>query len=231
MGSNAQRLHVLVIEDHPDTRKFLDVMLRRDFDVSTAENAIEGLEMARQIRPNIILLDVMLPLLSGYDACAQIKADPDLKNIPVIFLSAKNAVSDITSGFGLGADDYLPKPFDYQELKARILARTKQTPNAQPTLSSFQNLTLDLEHREAIIGKERIVLTPTEFDLVRYFLQNVDKEVSRETLIQSIWRTDRPETNDRTIDVHIRALRKKIPTLAAHLLSIYGVGYKLNSAA
>src|SRR5271170_4862647 len=122
-----ERPTILVIEDNADTRRFLEAMLCREFEIISAENGVIGIEYARNRAPDLILLDIMLPILSGYDVCSLLKKDERTKNIPIIFLSAKNTVADITHGLGTGADDYIPKPFDYKELLARIHARLRKS--------------------------------------------------------------------------------------------------------
>jgi DNA-binding response OmpR family regulator len=114
------RPKILVIEDNEDTRRFLQQVLGKDYEVILADNAVLGIDFARNQNPDLILLDIMLPHLSGLDACQLLKKDDRTAKIPIIFLSAKAKVSDITSGLNLGADDYIPKPFDYKELMARV---------------------------------------------------------------------------------------------------------------
>src|SRR3989338_270514 len=120
------KFRILIIEDNSDTRRFLEVMLGKEFEVISAENGVIGIDYARNKSPDLILLDIMMPILNGYDTCSLLKKDEKTKTIPVIFLSAKNTVSDITQGLTKGADDYLPKPFDYKELLARIHARLRK---------------------------------------------------------------------------------------------------------
>ncbi|RZA07703.1 MAG: response regulator transcription factor, partial [Proteobacteria bacterium] len=116
---------ILVIEDNEDTRRFLSQVLGREYEVILADNAVLGIDFARNQAPDLILLDIMLPHLSGLDACQLLKKDERTARIPIIFLSAKSKISDITSGLNLGADDYIPKPFDYKELLARVQARLR----------------------------------------------------------------------------------------------------------
>src|SRR6059058_3002879 len=118
-----ERYRILVIEDNADTRRFLEAMLGKEYEVISAENAVIGIEYARNKAPDLSLLDIMLPILSGYDACSLLKKDEKTKGVPIIFLSAKNTTSDVTQGLSVGADDYIPKPFDFKELLARIRAR------------------------------------------------------------------------------------------------------------
>jgi len=121
-----EKQRILIIEDNADTRKFLEAMLAKSYEVISAENGVIGIDYARNRSPNLIILDIMLPILSGYDTCSLLKKDEKTKHIPILFLSAKNTVNDITQGLDTGADDYVPKPFDYKELLARIQARLRK---------------------------------------------------------------------------------------------------------
>ena len=221
-----EKHRILIIEDNPDTRRFLEVMLNKEFNVTTAENGVIGIEYARNQSPDLIILDIMLPILSGYDTCSLLKKDEKTKNIPIIFLSAKNTINDITQGLGTGADDYIPKPFDYKELQARIRARLRKASDnsAQPIMVG--ELKIEPAHREVTYSGKRAQLTLTEYDILRVLASHVGSVVSREQILQEVWKDHSAKTNDRTIDVHIRALRRKIPQLTKHIMSIYGVGYK-----
>lgn len=223
-----EKARILVIEDNPDTRQFLQTVLSREFEVSLAENAVIGIDLARNQKPDLIILDIMLPILNGFDACSLLKKDANTRNIPVIFLSAKNAINDITHGLGLGADDYLPKPFDYKELIARVKVRLREKATFQnePKVLSHGDLKLILDTRDTHYAGKRIDLTQTEFDILRLLLQKAGQVVPRDQIIQEIWKEDDSKANKRTIDVHIRAIRKKIPSLTRHIISVYGVGYK-----
>jgi DNA-binding response OmpR family regulator len=201
-------------------------MLSKEFEIVSAENGVIGIEYARNRAPDLILLDIMLPILSGYDACSLLKKDERTKQIPIIFLSAKNSIPDITQGLGTGADDYIPKPFDYKELLARIHARLRRSAETAPQLVQIGDLKVDPSNREVTFSGKRAQLTLTEFDILRLLASRAGIVVSREDILQEVWRDDSPKTNDRTIDVHIRALRRKIPPLTKHIISIYGVGYK-----
>src|SRR3954452_7240161 len=122
-----EKQKILVIEDNPDTRRFLEAMMAKEYDVISAENGVIGIELARNKAPDLILLDIMLPVLSGYDVCSLLKNDEKTSQIPIIFLSAKNTTANITQGLTTGADDYVAKPFDYKELLARIQVRLRKT--------------------------------------------------------------------------------------------------------
>ncbi len=221
-----ERPRILIIEDHADTRRFLESMLKKDHEVITAENAVIGIDYARNQHPDVILLDVMLPILSGLDACSLLKGDEKTRNIPIIFLSAKGTVNDISHGLGLGADDYLPKPFDFKELTARIRARLRRSGENRMAPMQVGDLNINPAERVVTLGGKAIALTNTEFDLLRVLATRAGQVVSRAEILKDVWRDEATQTNDRTIDVHIRALRKKVPYLTRHIISIYGVGYK-----
>ena len=221
-----EKHRILIIEDNVDTRKFLEAMLGKEFEVISAENGIIGIDYARNKAPDLILLDIMLPILSGYDACSLLKKDEKTKRIPIIFLSAKNSVPDITQGLSVGADDYIPKPFDYKELLARIKARLRKTMESSVQPIQVGDLKIDPANREVTFSGKKAQLTLTEFDILRCLAARAGSVVSREDILKEVWRDESNKTNDRTIDVHIRALRRKIPPLTKYVISIYGVGYK-----
>lgn len=217
---------ILLIEDHIETRKFLETMLSKDYEILTAENAVIGIDFARNKQPDLILLDVVLPILSGLDACSLIKQDEKTKRIPLILLSVKNTQADVTRGLSVGADDYLPKPFDFRELEARIQARLRKAGSAEVAPIEIGELRVEPNTRNVTYGGKRADLTLTEFDILRFLASQFGNVVSRDAILKEVWKDGAGTTNDRTIDVHIRALRKKIPALTKHIISIYGVGYK-----
>ena len=217
---------ILIVEDHVDTRRFLEALLSKDYEVICAENAVVGIEFARNRAPDLILLDVMLPILSGYDACSLLKKDERTRQIPILFLSAKNTVSDITQGLHGGADDYIGKPFDTKELSARIQVRLRKASEAVEVPIQIGELKIDSTKREVSFNDKKYKLTLTEFDILRCLAQRAGTIVSRDEIIQAVWKDELDSTNHRTIDVHIRALRRKIPDLTKHVISIYGTGYR-----
>lgn len=221
-----EKYRILIIEDNADTRRFLEAMLGKEFEIITAENGVIGIDYARNKAPDLIILDIMLPILSGYDACSLLKKDEKTKHIPIIFLSAKNSVTDITQGLTTGADDYIPKPFDYKELLARIRARLRKSSEAAAQPIQVGDLKIDPTNREVSFSGKKAQLTLTEFDILRCLAARAGTVVSRDDILKEVWKDESPKTNDRTIDVHIRALRRKIPPLTKHVISIYGVGYK-----
>ena len=222
-----EKHRILIIEDNADTRRFLEAMLGKEFEVITAENGVIGIDYARNKSPDLIILDIMLPILSGYDACSLLKKDEKTKRIPIIFLSAKNSVTDITQGLTTGADDYIPKPFDYKELLARIRARLrKNTEAGRATDPGGRSQDRSRRIAKSASAEKKPSSRLTEFDILRCLAAKAGTVVSRDDILKEVWKDESQKTNDRTIDVHIRALRRKIPPLTKHVISIYGVGYK-----
>jgi two-component system alkaline phosphatase synthesis response regulator PhoP len=220
------RQKILVIEDNPDTRRFLQVMLSREFDVLVAENGLDGIQLARTQHPDLIVLDVIMPVLNGYDTCKRLKADPETQPIPVIFLSGKNTTAEITYGLSMGAEDYLPKPFDHRELMTRIKSRLLRSQRSASPKVKVGKLEIDPINRTANYNEQLVPLTLTEYDILRLLASRNGVVVSRSEIMKEIWKDSAPATTDRTIDVHIRSLRKKIPEMNVHIQSVYGIGYK-----
>lgn len=225
----SHRAKILVIEDNEDTRRFLQHILSKEYEVLLADNAVLGIDYARNQNPDLILLDIMLPHLSGLDACQILKKEERTANIPIIFLSAKSKVSDITSGLSLGADDYIPKPFDYKELLARIQARLRAYEKAVHDIIAVGDLVIDPSTRSVKYKNKNIDLTLTEFDILRLLASSAGETVSRKTIIDAVRHNSKKAINDRTIDVHVRAIRKKIPEMQKHLTSVYGAGYRYDT--
>ncbi len=223
-----ERSRILIVEDNADTRRFLEAMLSKDFEIITAENGVIGIDFARTKAPDLILMDIMLPILSGYDACSLLRKDERTKRIPILFLSAKNSIADVTQGLAAGADDYIPKPFDFKELKARIENRIRKRKEEVDVPIQVGSLSLNSSTRQASYGNKTVQLTVTEFDILRCLVVKAGEIVSRDDILKDVWRDEAGATNDRTIDVHVRALRKKIPALTRHVQSVYGVGYRFN---
>lgn len=224
----APKAKILVIEDNEDTRRFLSQVLGKEYEVLLADNAVLGIDFARNQQPDLILLDIMLPHLSGLDACQLLKKDSRTARIPIIFLSAKSKISDITSGLSIGADDYIPKPFDYKELLARVQARLRASADRNKAGDTIilGDLTIDPSSRTVRYKTRNVELTLTEFDILRRLASQPGETVTRKEIIEAVRHHSKKAINDRTIDVHIRAIRKKIPEMQKHLTSVYGVGYR-----
>ncbi|WP_042271574.1 winged helix-turn-helix domain-containing protein [[Clostridium] dakarense] len=225
---------VLVIDDEIHIVELLKFNLETsNYDVDYAYDGIDGYIKAKETKPDLILLDWMLPNISGIEILKKIRNDKFLKQIPVIMLTAKNMENDKVEGLEIGADDYITKPFSVKELLARISSVLRRYnisgQNAESILSSG-NLKVDLNKHEVYKGTEKIELTLKEFELLKLLLENKGKVLSRNHLLDKIWGYEYyGET--RTVDVHIRYLRKKIEgdsSSEKYIQTIRGVGYKVD---
>ena len=199
---------ILVVDDEALLVKGIRFNLKSDgYEVITGSNGQEAVDLAKAEQPDLIVLDVMMPVMDGLTACARIR---EFSDVPIILLTAKTDDMDKLMGFDHGADDYLTKPFNILELKARI-----------------RSITLDLDARNAYKGTEPVVLTAKEFDVVEFLMRNAGKVYSREALLDTIWAYEY-RSDIRTVDVHIRRLREKLeenPAEPQHILTKWGVGY------
>ncbi|WP_250672730.1 response regulator transcription factor [Paraclostridium ghonii] len=226
---------VLVIDDEKHIVELLKFNLETmEYEVHYSYDGFDGFIKAKEIMPDLILLDWMLPNISGIDLLKKIRSDKDLKNTPVIMLTAKNIENDKVEGLDSGADDYITKPFSVKELLARsnsVLRRyNANNENYDKIILSIGNLKLDLQKHEVIKGNVKIDLTLKEFELLRLLLENKGKVLSRNYLLDKIWGYEYyGET--RTVDVHIRYLRKKIEGNSEdekYIETIRGIGYKID---
>ncbi len=220
---------ILIVEDEPDMVRGLRFNLEvRGYDVVAAEDGKVGCELALKQGFDLVLLDVMLPERDGFEVCRTIrKAKPHL---PIVMLTARGQEDDVVLGLKLGADDYVKKPFGVAELVARIEAVLRRTSAADESVGpvEFGDLYIDFEKHEAHKAQEPLTLTPKEFEILRHFVRNRGKIVTRRALLQAVWGyTSYPNT--RTVDAHIAKLRQKIeddPHEPRHLLTVHGLGYK-----
>ncbi len=221
---------VLVVDDEKLIVKGIRFSLEQDgYEVSCAYDGEEALSMAKDGNYDIILLDLMLPKLSGLDVCQQIR---DFSNVPIIMLTAKGEDMDKIMGLEYGADDYITKPFNILEVKARIkaiLRRTRKSDKEETTdkVVTAGNLRLDTDSRRVYIRDKEVNLTAKEFDVLQLLVTNPNKVYSRENLLNTIWGYDYPG-DLRTVDVHIRRLREKIednPSEPRYVHTKWGVGY------
>ena len=221
---------VLVIEDEETLLFTLAHNLKREgYHVLTAARGDDGLKLARESNPDLIVLDVMLPGIDGMQICRLLRRDMD---VPIIMLTALGGESDRVAGLDVGADDYLAKPFGVRELMARIRAILRRSgPRAQqdlgPTLVLSRDLEVDRERREVHRGEKVLALKPKEFDLLLFFVQHPGRVFSREQILDEVWGYDF-YGGPRTVDVHVRWLRQKIEEDAANplrLRTIRGSGY------
>lgn len=221
--------HILVIDDE---EKILDLVKRyleqEGFTVFTATTGAEGLELARQQNVDLVVLDLLLPDISGYDVCRELQRE---KNLPIIMLTAKSEEVDKLLGLELGADDYITKPFSLRELTARIravLRRTSASTITRPHLVTAGDLRVDLDACEVYRGGKLISLTPTEFKLLATLITNPGRVYSRLQLLDAALGNTYPGY-ERSIDTHISNLRRKIepdPSRPRYILTVYGLGYR-----
>lgn len=218
---------VLIIEDEKNLARFIELELQYEgFNVSTSYDGREGLDLALKEEWDIILLDLMLPGLSGMEVCRRIRA---VKETPIIMLTARDSVMDKVSGLDSGADDYMSKPFAIEELLARIRAlfrRMEGKKEAANNILSFRELKVDLDARTVTRAEEHIELTKREFDLLVVFMTNINRVLTRELLLDKVWELGSyAETN--VVDVYVRYLRNKIdiPNQESFIQTVRGTGY------
>ena len=220
---------ILVVDDEPDITGLVAYHLAKaGYRVTTAANGAEALKSARQESPDLIVLDLMLPGVSGYDVLAELRRRPETADVGVILLTARKDESDRIKGLSLGADDYLAKPFSPQELVLRVGAvlRRLVAPGvpAGGTLTAGP-VTLDTNaHRVAVEGRD-VLLTATEFKLLRTFMEREGRVQSRTQLLQAVWQAQ-PDIQTRTVDMHVQRLRTKLGAAGAYIDTVRGVGYR-----
>lgn len=221
---------ILIIEDEPGILLSLkDEFESEGYTVSTAEDGEKGFKMIRQQKPDLIILDIMLPGLDGYEICKKLRMEED--RTPIIMLTVKDKEIDRVLGLELGADDYVTKPFSLRELVARVKAVLRRTEARTEDLASYSigQIELDFKKYEAKKEGEKLELTPLEFHMLKLFIQKKGEVISRDDFIDNIWGEDNTYVSFRTIDSHIANIRKKIeddPSNPKHIISIRGVGYK-----
>ncbi|MFA5801501.1 MAG: response regulator transcription factor [Thermoleophilia bacterium] len=217
---------VLIIEDEESIASFIRMYLEKEgYEVHVAGTGEDGLELARDRNPAVILLDIMLPGIDGFEVCRRLRHDSE---VPVIMLTARDASTDKVVGLELGADDYITKPFDPRELVARVKSVLRRAQpgsgNAGETLQAGE-ITLDTGRHEVTVSGESVKLTAMEFNLLHYLLFNKGLVLSRQQLLEHVWGYDFMG-DTRTVDVHINQLRKKLGD-AASIETVWSVGYKL----
>ena len=203
-------MKILIVDDEALLVKGIRFNLQNEgYEVVTGSNGLEAIELARDPAVSLIILDVMMPEMDGLTACAKIR---EFSNVPIIFLTAKTEDMDKLIGFEQGADDYLTKPFNILELKARVkalLRRAKGSENESNKLFTIGSISLDLNGRNAIVAGKTVDLTAKEFDVIEFLMRNANRVYSREALLDTIWAYEY-RSDIRTVDVHIRRLREKL---------------------
>lgn len=223
-------MKICVVDDEDLLVKGIRFNLKNEgYEVVTGSNGLEAVDLARNEKPDLMVLDVMMPEMDGLTACTKIR---EFSQVPIILLTAKTDDMDKLMGFDVGADDYLTKPFNILELKARIRALLRRSGSAQEQADNANRLTigdisLDLDSRNAYAGGKLAELTAKEFDVVEFLMRNANRVYSREALLDTIWALEY-RSDIRTVDVHIRRLREKLekdPAKPQYILTKWGVGY------
>lgn len=219
---------ILIIEDEKDLIELIKYNLEKEnLRVSSATNGEEGLLLARKGHPALIVLDLMLPVMDGFEVCRRIKKDPSTSDIPVIILTVKDTEADMVTGLELGADDYITKPFSPRVLTARVKAilRRHEEATEPKKLVKAGGLVIDSVRHEVTAEGKKIPLTLTEFNLLRYLAQRPGRVLTRNQIMDGILGADSVIV-DRAIDVHVSALRKKLGKYSPYIMTVRGVGYK-----
>ena len=221
-------MKILVVDDEALLVKGIRFNLQNEgYEVITGSNGLEAVKLVQEQHPDLVVLDVMMPEMDGLTACSNIRA---FSNVPIILLTAKTDDMDKLMGFDSGADDYLTKPFNILELKARIraLLRRSGTVAIQPdSLLTIGSISLDLDARNAYRSGQLVDLTAKEFDVIEFLMRNPNRVYSREALLDTIWAYEY-RSDIRTVDVHIRRLREKLeesPAEPSYIMTKWGVGY------
>ena len=222
---------ILIVEDEKDIIKMLDYNLKKEgFRVIDARDGEDALDLAMREHPDLILLDLMLPGMDGLEVCKSLKKESKTSPIPIIMLTAKSQESDKVLGLGLGADDYITKPFSPGELIARIKALLRRASEKEKLPEIFQahDLKIDFAKILVMIKDKPIELTSKEFELLKTLLKAKGRVLSRDYLLDTIWGYDHAlEIQTRTVDVHIRTLRKKLKSVAKMIVTVKNYGYRL----
>lgn len=230
MSAESQK-RILVVDDEIDVTELIEYKLRQEgYAVATINNPLLILGTAREFAPDLIILDIMMPELSGIQIARMLRADPGMPNTPILFLTARDQADDRIKGLEAGADDYICKPFDIRELQLRIQAILRRsewgdTEEGRSSTLSLGQIHLDIDkHRLSVAGKY-VELTATEFKLLRLLIERRGRVQSREHLLINVWNYE-ADIETRTVDTHIRRLREKLGEHASVIETVRGVGYR-----
>jgi two-component system KDP operon response regulator KdpE len=219
---------ILIVDDEPGLRELVRINLEHEgYGVVQAENGSQGLSVLQEQHPDLVIMDVMMPDMDGWEACRRLRT---FSQVPVLMLTAKVQSKDIVTGLDSGADDYLTKPFNMDELVARIRALLRRVPSPnRPVSAGKGEIVIDKQKREVLVRGELVDLTPTEYDLLLLLAENAGTVMSHETLLRGVWGQEYTKDND-YLKVYIWHLRRKLekdPRDPKLLLTEWGVGYRL----
>ena len=219
---------VLVVDDEPDLLELVRFHLAQaGFEVETARDGRQGLESIRRRRPDLVVLDWMLPDLSGTEVCRQVRSDPQLRDLPILLLTAKAEEVDRVVGFELGADDYVTKPFSPRELALRVQAILRRSRSEQAPTEVLErgSIALDTQRHRCSVDQVEVPLTAKEFRLLVTLMSRPGRVLSRQRLLDEVWGSDITVT-ERTIDTHLKRLREKLGAAGDLIETVRGVGYR-----
>ena len=222
---------IYIVEDEPDIRETLKYNFSNEgFKVFTAPDGEEALSNIKKVLPDVLILDLMLPGVSGLDVCKSIRADDDIRDMSIIMLTAKGEEIDRVIGFELGADDYVTKPFSVRELilRVKVLLKKQRESLVQNKLVTFGPIRIDLDAHELKINDKEIVLTALEFKLLQHLVKRKGRVQTREQLLGDVWGYS-AEVTTRTVDTHIKRLREKLGNTSDYIQTIRGVGYRFSN--
>ncbi|HXU71863.1 MAG TPA: response regulator transcription factor [Polyangia bacterium] len=231
MSAPASKGLVLIVDDERDLRTLLDFNLRQaGWRTAQAETGAEALARARALKPSVIVLDLNLPDVSGMEVCRLLRADDETHHLPILMLTARGAEEDRVQGLELGADDYLPKPFNLRELVLRVEAvsrrRAAAPPSAQHKRVEAGRIALDLDAHLCYVDGTELPLTLQEFRLLAYLIQGRGRVRTREELLADVWNAS-PELETRTVDTHVKRLRDKLGGAGDLIETVRGLGYRI----
>lgn len=228
MSDNFKDARILIVEDEPQINRLIELVLISGgyYKIQKAFDGLGALEIIKKDKPDLILLDVMLPELDGFSLCKMIKSDSALKSIQIIMLTARKMEEDVLKGFENGAIDYISKPFSNNILLARIKAHLENS-GIKNTAKTYENIVLDNAKKTVKINDDRIDLTNFEFKLLDTFMSNIGIVFSRSQLLQYLRGDDGFEISERAIDVQIVNLRRKLSDFGDNIETVRGIGYKL----
>lgn len=219
-------LRILIVDDEVKIREVVNEYAKvSGYECDQASNGKDAIEMIKNNDYDCIILDIMMPELDGFSACKKIKA---IKNVPVIMLSARQEEDDKLFSFDIGVDDYVTKPFSPKELMARIKVVCERNNSRSNDKYTFEGLVIDVDGRTITIDGEKVSLTPKEFDLLIYLIENKNVALAREKILTNVWNTDF-YGDDRTVDTHIKMLRKDLGDYAKYITTVRGMGYKFEA--
>jgi DNA-binding response OmpR family regulator len=218
------------VEDEGDLASLIDFnLIRHGYQTQIFTGERNTLRLLEQAKPDLVLLDVMLPEIDGFELCRQIRQSASIGRVPIVFLTARSDEVDRVLGLEIGGDDYMVKPFSPRELVARVKARLRREEfDTSPEVQEIGPFRLDRTGRRVFLGEKELELTSTEFNLLEYFLQHPGRAYSRDQLLESVWGEQRYVT-PRTVDVHVRRLREQIedqPDTPRYLTTVRGFGYR-----